>query len=314
MQIVRDKEALPQDLRNGVVVIGNFDGVHRGHQAVIGQAQDIAEAEGRPLVVLTFEPHPRSYFRPDDPPFRLTPFGNKAHHIEALEVDGLVALGFDADLAETTAEDFVHKILLEQLGAAHVVVGYDFCFGKGRTGTPDKIEEWGGIDVTKVSPVASADEEIYSSTIIRNYLRQGKPGHAAALLGRPFEFEGAVNSGAQLGRSIGFPTANVDLDDYLRPLYGVYAVRLGIEEDGHPVWYDAVANLGKRPTVDGLQELLEVHVFDFDRDIYGQVVRVALIEFIRPEMKFDGLDALKAQIADDCHVAQRIHHTRAAGA
>lgn len=315
MQIIRDRKNIPSSAKGGVVVIGNFDGVHRGHQAVIGQAADLAEAASVPLVVLTFEPHPRSYFRADDPPFRLTPFQNKAHHLEALEVSALVALDFDAELAGMVAEDFVAEILVNGLAAAHVVVGYDFCFGKGRAGTPDKLREWGGFPVTTVQPVASADEEIYSSTQIRDYLRTGQPGHAAALLGRPFEIEGTVNTGRQLGRTIGFPTANVGLDDYLRPLYGVYAVRLGLEQaDGHVEWHDAIANLGNRPTVDGVQEQLEVHVFDFDQDLYGKVVRVALIEFIRPERKFDGLDALKAQIEDDCHIARRILHTRAAGA
>ncbi|WP_259782288.1 bifunctional riboflavin kinase/FAD synthetase [Aestuariispira ectoiniformans] len=315
MQIVRDRKNIPSSAKGGVVVIGNFDGVHRGHQAVIGQAADLAEAVKAPLVVLTFEPHPRSYFRPDDTPFRLTPFQNKAHHLEALDVDVLVALDFGAELAGMEAEDFVRQILVAGLDAAHVVVGYDFCFGKGRTGTPDKLREWGGFPVTTISPVASADEEVYSSTRIRDYLRTGRPGLAAALLGRPFEIEGEVNTGRQLGRTIGFPTANVGLDDYLRPLYGVYAVRLGLEQgDGHVGWYDAIANLGNRPTVDGVQEQLEVHIFDFDQDLYGKVVRVALIEFIRPEQKFDGLEALKAQIEEDCHVARRILHTRAAGA
>lgn len=315
MQIIRDRKNVPPSAKGGIVVIGNFDGVHRGHQAVIGQAVDLAETAKAPLVVLTFEPHPRSYFRPDDAPFRLTPFQNKAHHLEALDVDVLMALDFDAELAGMEAEDFVQEILVDGLAAAHVVVGYDFCFGKGRKGNPDKMRDWGGFPVTAISPVASADDEVYSSTRIRDYLRTGQPGLAAALLGRPFEIEGLVETGRQLGRTIGFPTANVPLADYLRPLYGVYAVRLGLEQaDGHVEWHDAIANLGNRPTVDGVQEQLEVHIFDFDRDLYGKVVRVALIEFIRPEQKFDGLDALKAQIEEDCHVARRILHTRAAGA
>ena len=314
MKIVRANETLPEDCKGGVVVIGNFDGVHRGHQAVIGEAWDLAQAADVPLVVLTFEPHPRSHFRPDDPPFRLTPFANKAHHIEALGVDCLLALEFGPVLAEMSAEDFVRMILVEQLQASHVVVGYDFCFGKGRAGNPDRMREWGGFPVTAIEPVASLDEEIFSSTKIRDYLRNGMPGQAAALLGRPFEFEGMVQKGDQVGRTIGFPTANVKLDDYLRPLYGVYAVRLGLEWNHRVTWYDAVANFGKRPTVDGLRELLEVHLFDFDEDLYDRIVRVALIEFIRPEMKFDGLDALKAQIEEDCHVARRILTTRAAGA
>ena len=316
MQVIETIDAVPSSLRGGVVLLGNFDGVHRGHQAVIGRGADLAAGNG-PLVVLTFEPHPRSFFRPDQPPFRLTPALNKVHHIEALDVDGLVVLRFDAAFSNLTADEFVRRILVDGLTARHVVVGHDFAFGNKRAGTVDTLSEMGaglGFDVTVVEPVASADDEVYSSTRIRDYLAAGKPGHAAALLGRPFEVEGPVFEGAKRGRTIGFPTANLALGDYVRPAYGVYAVLAGIERADGEAWYDAIANVGKRPTVDGTHEMLEVHIFDFEEDLYGQVLRVALIEFIRPEQEFDGLDALKAQIETDCVTARRILHTRSAGA
>ncbi|MTI11080.1 bifunctional riboflavin kinase/FAD synthetase [Curvivirga aplysinae] len=318
MKLFRHYDTTPPDHQGGVVVLGNFDGVHRGHQAVIGMAAALARDLDAPLQVMSFEPHPRQYFKPDQDPFRLTPMRNKVHHIEALNVDSLFVLNFDENFSELTAEEFLQQVIVDGLKAKHVVVGYDFCFGKGRVGNADMMtafgKEKGGFGVTAVDPQSSADDEVYSSTIIRDYLREGQPGWAAAILGRPFEIEAHVNKGAQLGRTIGFPTANLSLGEYIRPKYGVYAVRLGVEVDGDVEWFDGVANLGKRPTVDGLTELLEVHVFDFDRDLYGKAVRVALIEFIRAEQKFNGVDELKAQIAIDSETARRILLTRAAGA
>ncbi len=318
MKLFRHYDNLPAEHQGGVVVLGNFDGVHRGHQAVIGLAAGIARDLGAPLQVMSFEPHPRQYFNPDQEPFRLTPMRNKVHHVEALNVDSMFVVSFDEKFSTFTADEFLQEVLVDGLKAKHVVVGYDFCYGKGRVGNIETMTAYGkgkgGFDVTSVSAQTSADDEIYSSTIIRDYLRDGQPGWAAAVLGRPFEIEAHVNKGAQVGRTIGFPTANLSLGEYIRPKYGVYAVRLGLEDQGEVLWYDGVANLGKRPTVDGLTELLEVHVFDHDLDLYGRAVRVALIEFIRPEQKFDGLDALKAQISIDSDTARRILHTRAAGA
>ena len=317
MRVLSDVNDVPAELHGGVILLGNFDGVHRGHQAVIGYGTEIAQPESLPVVVVTFEPHPRSLFRPDDPPFRLTPARNKRHHLEALEVDGLVELVFDAAFSRIGAEAFVQSILVDGLGARHVVIGHDFRFGHKRQGTPELLQSMGasqGFAVTVLEPVASADSEVYSSTRIRDYLRTGKPGHAAALLGRPFEIEARVLEGDKRGRTIGFPTANLSLGDYLRPAYGVYAVRAGVENgNGSITWRDGIANLGKRPTVDGVTELFEVHLFDFDEDIYGRILRAALIEYIRPEQKFDGLEALKAQISHACLVAHRILTTRAAG-
>jgi riboflavin kinase/FMN adenylyltransferase len=317
MRILRHFENVPDGARGGVVLLGNFDGVHRGHQAVIGAAAEEAGRLGAPLVVVTFEPHPRRFFRPDDPPFLLTSFRSKLLQLGALGVDVLLVLRFDRAMSEMTAEDFVSKVLIGGLAPRQITIGYDFHFGHQRRGNPamlKQLAEPAGIAVKVVEPVATADGEVYSSTRIREYLAGGKPGHAAALLGRPFEIEGRVERGDRRGRTIGFPTANLSLGSYLRPAYGVYAVRAGLGDGEATEWIDGVANLGVRPTVDGRKLLFEIHLFDFDRDIYGQHLRVALIEYIRPERRFDSLDALRAQIAEDGAAARRILRTRAAGA
>lgn len=316
MQIFKDTSNFPEKRRGAVVALGNFDGVHRGHQTVIGQARQIAESRNTSLGVLTFEPHPRMFFRPDDAPFRLTPFGPKAHLLNALGIDSLVCLSFDKPLASHSADSFIEHILVKGLGIAVLVVGYDFKFGKGRDGDVALLQADNRFETIVVEPATSAAGDIYSSTRIRAFLENGAPGNAAALLGRPFEIEGRVQSGAQLGRTIGFPTANIDMGDYIRPAYGVYAVRAAVETGlvGETVWCDGVANIGRRPTVDGLREKFEVHLFDFERDLYNTRMRVALIEYLRGEQKFDGLDALKDQITKDCHAARVILETRAAGA
>ncbi len=317
MQIIRDYENVPSEARDGVVVLGNFDGVHRGHQAVIGHGIELARDAKIPVVVVTFEPHPRTFFRPHDAPFRLTPFQNKAHHIEALGVDALIVLEFDKTLSHFEADEFIRRVLVEGMSAKQVVIGQDFRFGRKRGGDTALLEahaEFGGYSVTTVAPVASADAEIYSSTHIRENVEAGKPGHAAAMLGRPFEIEGEVISGDQRGRTLGFPTANIVLGEYIRPARGVYAVRAGIETDSEIIWVDGVANFGNRPTIGGDSLLLEVHLLDFNGDLYGKNLRVALIEYLRPERKFDGLEALKAQIDEDSATARRILVVRAAGA
>jgi riboflavin kinase/FMN adenylyltransferase len=317
MRVLRHFENVPGDARGGVVLLGNFDGVHRGHQAVIGAAAEEAARLGAPLVVVTFEPHPRRFFRPDDPPFLLTSFRSKVIQLAALGVDVLLVLRFDRAVSQMSAEDFANKVLIGGLAPRQITIGYDFHFGNQRRGNPAMLKQLAepvGIAVKVIEPVATADGEVYSSTRIREYLSGGKPGHAAALLGRPFEIEGRVERGDQRGRTIGFPTANLSLGSYLRPAYGVYAVRAGLGDGEATEWVNGVANLGVRPTVDGQKLLFEIHLFDFDRDIYGQHLRVALIEYIRPERRFAGLDALRAQIAEDAAAARRILRTRAAGA
>lgn len=310
MRIFRHHDHLDTTARDAVVAIGNFDGVHQGHRAVIGAAARLAAEAEKPLGVLTFEPHPRSYFRPDDPSFRLTPFRPKMRQLEAHGVDNVYCLAFDAALAALTAEQFVADILARGLGVAHVVVGYDFVFGKGRGGNMEFLREAGprhGIGVSSIDVVARGDGAPVSSTLIRQLLRDGHPGEAATALGRPWEVEGHVHPGDQRGRKLGFPTANLDLEGYLLPRFGVYAVRCAVDDGGEgdtPTWIHGVANLGLRPTIGDGKILLEAHLFDFKGDLYGKLMRVQLVDFLRPEMRFDGLDALRQQIDADCRLAR----------
>lgn len=307
MQIFRHTADLPPSLRGGAVALGNFDGVHQGHRAVIGQMREAAAALAGPAAVLSFEPHPRSLFRPHDAPFRLTPLRIKARLIAALGVDALVALHFDRAFSQLTAEAFVAQVLVEGLGARHVVAGYDFVFGHGRGGNIDFLRDAGsrhGFTVTEVHPACTGDGAVYSSTRIREHLQAGEVAAAARLLGHEWEIEGRVEHGDKRGRTIGFPTANVELGDYLRPRFGVYAVQAGIDQGDDTIWHGGVANIGRRPTVGGLIERMEVHLFDYADDLYGKHLRVRLLDFIRPEMKFENFEALKAQIAADAEQAR----------
>ena len=313
MRILRHHTGLGDEDKGAVVAIGNFDGVHRGHRAVVDAAARIAREAGAPQGVLTFEPHPRSVFQPDIAPFRLTPFRGKARQIELLGADVLYALHFDLEFARHTAEEFVSGVLVEGVGARHVVVGADFVFGNRRRGTPKLLEDMAkvhGFDVTFIEPVLGPDGLAYSSTRIRELLGSGRPAEAAVLLGRFWEIEGRVETGDRRGHTIGFPTANLGLGDYLRPATGVYAMRAGLDTPadggGETAWFDGVANLGRRPTFGGDDLLLEAHLFNFDGDLYGRHLRVALIEHLRPERRFDGIDALKAQIAEDAVRAREL--------
>lgn len=307
MRIFPHFQDLPGDARGTVAAIGNFDGIHLGHRAVIETTRKRAADLGRPLSVITFEPHPRSFFQPDLPPFRLTPRAAKARQLEALGVDFLFTLPFDAAMAALSAEEFVARVLADGLGIRHAIVGYNFAFGHRRRGDVQMLQDLAkdnGFGVDPVSAVESADRMVYSSSLIRMMVSRGEPRQAAALLGREWEVEGLVQGGKRLGNTIGFPTANLALGEYLRPALGVYAVRCGVEEGGVTRWYGGAANYGKRPTVDGQGELLEAHLFDFSGDLYGRNLRVAFVERLRAEKKFDGLDALKAQIAEDCRAAR----------
>jgi riboflavin kinase/FMN adenylyltransferase len=302
MRVLRHYAPLAAEDRGAAVAIGNFDGLHLGHQAVIAETRRAAHQIGAAVAVLTFEPHPRSFFRPKDPPFRLTPLRLKARVIEALGVDLLFVVRFDAEFASLSAGRFIDEVIDRGLGARHVVTGYDFVFGHKRGGNAALLERLASAhnyNYTAVSPVAAESGEIYSSTQIRRYLEEGKPQAAARLLGRAWEIEGRVETGKQLGRTIGFPTANIRLADFLQPAKGVYAVRAGIDRGIETVWSDGVANFGSRPTVDGKSVWLEVHLFDFVGDLYGKHLRVQFIEFLRPEQKFPSFDALKAQIVQD---------------
>jgi len=302
MRLFRHYNELPGEVRASSVAVGNFDGVHRGHLAVIGEAGRIAHANGLPWAVLTLEPHPRQVFKPDTAPFRLTPLRIKARHIEALGVDALIVLHFDLEFSRRSARTFIEDVLVEGLGARHVVCGYDFTFGHDRAGNPELLLRLGGelgFDFTCVQEVRNDSGEALSSTRVRQLLSAGDPAGAAAILGRPYEVEGRVDHGDHRGRTIGYPTANVHLGEYLRPVNGVYAVRAGVDEGARTVWYNGVANLGRRPTFGGDDVLLEAHLFDFSGDLYGRHLRVQFVEYLRAEKAFDGLDGLKAQIAAD---------------
>lgn len=295
---------LPDRLRGGVIALGNFDGFHRGHQAVVARARERARAEGRPLIVATFDPHPVRFFRPDAPPFRLTTLDQRARLFAEAGADAMLVFRFDAELAGESAEQFVRERIAGRTGAAAVVTGQDFTFGKARGGNVAVLAELGealGIATEAVAPVADAEGQI-SSSRIRDALQRGDCEAAAALLTRPFAIEGVVIHGDKVGRQIGFPTANIDMGDYLRPAYGIYAVR-GRLPGGRVV--GGAANLGIRPSFDPPKELLEPYFFDYSGSLYGETIAVELISFIRPELRFDGLEALKAQIDADCAEAAR---------
>lgn len=310
MEILRALAAVGPRHRGAVAAIGNFDGVHLGHRAVIGEAARIAGDLHAPLAVLTFEPHPRMFFQPDAAAFRLTTAAGRATRLEELGVDLLFELPFDDAFAHVSADGFVDDVLHGALGLRHVVVGYDFNFGHRRRGTPDMLIERAGhlgFGATKVAAVHESDGAVYSSSRIRQCLAEGDPRGAASLLGSPWEIDGTVDEGDRRGRTIGFPTANLRLGPLICPMLGVYAVRAALTEgEGAGVWMAGVANLGVRPTVNDRGVLLEVHLFDRQIELYGRGLRVRLVDFIRPERKFGGLDELKAQIAADAARAREI--------
>jgi riboflavin kinase/FMN adenylyltransferase len=309
MRLIRHFDEVPAELKGAVIAIGNFDGVHQGHQVVLAQAAEQARRLKTNLGVLTFEPHPRGFFKPDEPPFRLTPFRIKMRHLQDLGVDVAFVLSFDHEMSQRSAEAFVNDVLVRGLGAAHVVVGSDFCYGNKRGGNATTLGDAGavhGFGVTAVAPQTDKAGAVYSSTLIRAALANGDPVSAAVALNRPWEIEGRVEHGEKRGRQLGFPTANVALGEFMHPKLGVYAVKAAVDSGSGLQWIGGVANLGVRPTVGGTRVQLEVHLFDFDGDLYGRHLRVALLGFIRPEMKFSGLDPLKAQIAADSDTARRM--------
>lgn len=296
---------VPAHLRGGVVALGNFDGFHRGHQAVVGAAIAHGRATGRPVLVASFDPHPVRFFRPDAPPFRLTTLDQRAGLFAEAGADAMLVFRFDEALASLTPEQFVADLLIGRAGAAHVVTGEDFTFGKGRSGNVAILAEIGaryGMTTAAIGPV-SDDKGAISSSRIRAALTEGDPQEAARLLTRPFRIAGTVQHGDKVGRTIGYPTANIALDRYLRPRYGIYAVR-GRLPDGRVI--DGAANVGIRPTFDPPKELLEVFFFDFAESLYDQAIEIEMIAYIRPEAKFDSLEALTEQMDRDCAEAKRI--------
>lgn len=305
IRVIRGWKNLPAGDRGAAVAMGSFDGVHRGHQKVIALAARAAGELKAPLGVITFDPHPRVYFRPDEPAFRLMKTDQQARALEALGVDILYVLPLGPELAEMTDREFAREVLHEGLGARHVAVGFDNSFGKGRTGSPATMRTYGeemGFGVSVAEPVGDDEGRKFSSTDVRDALRDGRPDLAAEILGRPFAIEGPVQRGRQLGRKLGFPTANVDLADYVTPRFGVYATRTRLP-DGREI--PGVANIGVNPTVDGItRPLLEVWLFDFDEDLYDQVIETDLIAFLRPEEKFPSLEVMTTQVMADAKAAR----------
>lgn len=297
---IADLSTLPGRLQGGVVAIGNFDGVHRGHQVVLSRALDEARAIGAPALALTFEPHPRQFFRPDVPLFRLTPPDLKARLIETLGFDAVVELPFTAGFAAQSAEEFVDRILIEGLGIRHVVTGFDFHFGKDRKGGPAFLMQAGrakGFQVSLLDAYRDEGAEVISSSRIRELLCNGDVAQSAGLLGYRYTVEGVVSRGKQLGRTLGYPTANKALADDNGLRHGIYAVRL---RDASGTLHDGVASFGRRPTVDDAgAPLLETFVFDFSGDLYGQTCTVSFFGFLRGEEKFSSLDDLVVQMKRD---------------
>ena len=302
---VHANQPMPEALRGAVIALGNFDGFHLGHQAVAGEAVRWARAEGRPAIIATFDPHPVRHFKPDAPPFRLTTLDQREALFADAGADAMLVFGFDAAMASMPAEAFVRDLLSDQLGAAAVVTGEDFTFGRARGGNVSVLREVGktcALETRTVGPVL-LDGEVVSSSRIREALVAGDPQEAARLLTRPFAIKGPVQHGDKVGRTINFPTANLDIGSYLRPRYGIYAVT-GRLADGRVL--QGAANIGIRPTFDPPKELLEPHFFDFSGDLYGQEIEVAFHHFLRGEAKFDGLDALVVQMGRDCDEARRL--------
>ena len=312
LRIIRHPGATSSQPRGSVLAMGNFDGLHRGHAKLIGEARRRAEAAGLASGVLTFEPHPRSILTAQAEPFRLTPLRVKEREIARMGIDLLFVQHFDRAFAQKSAEAFIAELLVGAIGVSHVVVGHDSTFGNRRRGTAEMLRAAGrahGFEVTVIEPVCGVNGAVYSSTRIRELLHEGRPREAAAQLGRDWEINGRVMLGDRRGRTIGFPTVNIALGEYLRPAFGVYAVRVSGDGADDPFagrTVGGVANIGLRPTVGTPEPRLEAHLFDVDADLYGRHLRVSLVEFIRPERKFAGLDALKAQIADDAAQARAI--------
>lgn len=306
MRIIRDYQFVTPENRGASVAIGNFDGVHIGHQSVIDLARKAAPEA--PLGVMTFEPHPREYFAPDAPPFRLTGSDARAHRLEKLGIERLYELPFNAALASLEPRAFAEQVIVQGLGLNHVVVGADFCFGKGRAGTAEDLQAFGeelGFGVT-IAPLVTGGDGQVSSTNIRNALSDGRPRDAAAMLGHWHRIDGPVIGGEQRGRELGYPTANMSIEGLHPPKFGVYAVLVDVLSGPHKGTYHGAASMGTRPMFGENRPNIETFLFDFSGDLYGTPLSVGLVEYLRPEEKFDSLDALIAQMEADCVKARDI--------
>ncbi|MFT4700946.1 MAG: riboflavin kinase/FMN adenylyltransferase [Yoonia sp.] len=308
MRIIRDTLFIDPIDRGAAAAIGNFDGVHLGHQSVIDLARDAAKDADAPLGIMTFEPHPRSYFSNDPNPFRLMNAEAKANCLASLGVEKLYEVPFNAALAALTPREFAQQIIADSLGLKHVVVGSDFCFGKGRAGTAKDLQAFGadmGFGVT-IAPMKSIATAEVSSTAIRTALTEGRPRDAAAMLGHWHRIEGDVIRGEQRGRELGYPTANMSTTDLHQPKFGVYAVKANVLNGPHEGSYNGAASIGVRPMFGENVPNCETFIFDFKGDLYGATISIALVDYLRPELKFDGLDALITQMDADCVQAREI--------
>lgn len=303
MKVFETYKSIPDAAQGSVVVIGNFDGVHLGHQALLQDAKKVANTTGKPLSVLTFEPHPKALFRPDDPPYRITPMGLKHERLSECGVDQVFSLPFDWDFASQSAEDFVQNILIDGLKAAHVFVGFDFKFGQLRKGTPQTIID-AGLTVSVIEEVTDQSAGNLSSSHVRQLLRHGKIAQANAVLGWEWELRGEVFKGDQRGRELGYPTANMRLNNTIHPSYGIYAVMARLS--GEDQWFMGASNIGIRPMFEVPLAQVETFIFDFDREIYGQTLRVRPIKRLRGEAKFNSLDDLITQMDKDCAQARDV--------
>ncbi|MBV7394356.1 bifunctional riboflavin kinase/FAD synthetase [Mameliella sediminis] len=306
MRIVRDYQFTRAEDRGASAAIGNFDGVHLGHQAVIDLAR--RSAPGAPLGVMTFEPHPRQYFAPDAPSFRLMSAEARAARLEKLGVERLYQLNFNTALASLTPRDFAERVICKGFGLVNVVVGADFCFGRGRAGHVADLKRFGeelGFGVTVAELLETGGVQV-SSTAIRDALSEGRPRDAATLLGHWHRIEGEVIGGEQRGRELGFPTANMSIEGLHPPRFGVYAVLVDVRDGPHKGSYHGAASIGVRPMFNGEVPNIETYLFDFKGDLYGSTLSVALVDYLRPELKFDSLEALIAQMDADCLKAREI--------
>ncbi|KJS45162.1 MAG: riboflavin biosynthesis protein RibF [Roseovarius sp. BRH_c41] len=308
MRIIRDYTYVTDADRGASAAIGNFDGVHIGHRSVIELARAAGERIGAPLGILTFEPHPREYFAPDAPPFRLMGREARAHRLEKLGVERLYEINFNAGLAALSPRAFAETVIRDGLGLRHVVVGADFCFGKGRAGNATMLQEFGdemGFDVT-IATLLEGESGQVSSTAIRAALSEGAPRAAAAMLGHWHRIDGPVIGGEQRGRTLGYPTANMSIKGLHPPKFGIYAVLVDVLDGPHKGQYHGAASLGVRPMFQGEEANIETFIFDFTGDLYGANLSVGLIEYLRPEATFDSLEAFIAQMDADCLRARDI--------
>lgn len=302
MEIFTNLPAAPANAASPVLAIGNFDGVHRGHQQLLAAARKMAAQEGAPFAVLTFEPHPRALFRPDDPPFRITPAAVKAWRLERCGAERLYILPFDWDFASQSAEQFIGNII-PKLNPRHIVVGFDFAFGQLRKGNAKTLRQ-AGYNVTIIDEIADEAGAKFSSSAIRTALRHGEIARANALLGWQWEIRGPVIEGDKRGRELGYPTANVPLGETVHPAYGVYATMVRIEGEGD--WRPAATNIGIRPMFALKTGQVEAHILDFSGDIYGRILRIRPVARLRGEAKYDSLEVLIAQIASDCAETRQV--------